>query len=115
MAIELQEFQLILLCRPDDAPGYDEQEPARIQHGHIAYYASLRQAGCVVSNGPVHDQPDDALRGIAIFAVQSAHRARELANADPAVQAGRLAVQVMSWWCPPGTMIRTGKPVTVGD
>jgi uncharacterized protein len=115
MAIELQEFQLILLRRPAGAPGYDEQESARIQRDHVAYYQSLRQAGHVVTNGPVLDQPDDALRGIAIFAVESAGRARELANADPAVQAGRLEAEVMSWWCPPGTMIRTGKPVTVDD
>lgn len=115
MAIELQEFQLILLRRPDGAPGYDEQESARIQRDHVAYYQSMRQAGYVVTNGPVLDQPDDTLRGIAIFAVQSADRAGELANADPAVQAGRLAAQVMSWWCPPGAMVRSGKPVTAGD
>jgi len=30
--------------------------------------------------------------------------ARRLAEADPAVQAGRLAVEIMTWYCPPGTM-----------
>ncbi len=115
MAIELQEFQLILLRRPDGAPSYDEQESARIQRDHVAYYQSMRQAGDVVTNGPVFDQPDVALRGIAIFTVESADRARELADADPAVRAGRLTAEVMSWWCPPGTMIRSGKPVTADD
>jgi uncharacterized protein YciI len=115
MATELQEFQLILLRRPDGAPGYDDQELARIQRDHVAFYASMREAGHVVTNGPVHGQPDEALRGIAIFAVESADRARELASTDPAVRAGRLAAEAMSWWCPPRTMIRDGTPVAIED
>jgi len=115
MAIALQEFQLILLRRPDGAPTYDDQTANRIQREHVAFYASLRQAGHVVTNGPLIDQPDEALRGIAIFAVESVDRARELANGDPAVRAGRLEAQAMSWWCPPRTMIRDGTPVSVQD
>jgi uncharacterized protein len=88
---------------------------ARIQREHVEFYASMRQAGHVVTNGPVLDQPDEALRGIAIFAAGSVDRARELANTDPAVQAGRLEVEAMTWWCPPDTMIRSGEPVTVED
>jgi len=113
MAIELEQFQLILLRRPDGAPVHDEQTTARIQREHLAFYASMREAGHVVTNGPVLDQPDEALRGIAIFAARSVDRARELANTDPAVHAGRLAVEAMTWWCPPHTMIRPGELVTV--
>jgi uncharacterized protein YciI len=115
VAIELEEFQLILLRRPDGAPDYDDQTSARIQRDHVAFYRSMREAGHVVTNGPVLNQPDERLRGIAIFAAGSVDRARELANTDPAVQAGRLEVEAMSWWCPPHTMIRPGKPVTVDD
>jgi hypothetical protein len=92
MAIELQEFQLILLRRPDGAPEFDEPTSARIQREHVGFYA-----------------------GIAIFAAGSVERARELANTDPAVRAGRLEVEAMTWWCPAGTMIRPGEPVTVED
>jgi uncharacterized protein len=113
MATELEEFQLILLRRPDDAPAYDEPTSARIQREHVGFYASLRQAGHVLTNGPVRDQPDERLRGIAIFAARSVDRARELANTDPAVRAGRLEVEAMTWWCPPGTMIRPGEPVII--
>jgi uncharacterized protein len=113
MAIDLHRFQLILLRRPDEAPDYDDETAARIQRDHLAFYAAMRQKGHVVTNGPVLDQPDEALRGIAIFATESAGRARELANADPAVQAGRLEVQAMTWLCPPGTMIKDGIPVSV--
>jgi uncharacterized protein len=115
MAINLEEFQLILLRRPADPPAYGEAESDRIQRDHVAFYGAQRAAGHVVTNGPVLDQPDEALRGIAIFAVGSVARARELASTDPAVRAGRLEVEAMTWWCPPQTMVRGGEPVTVED
>jgi uncharacterized protein YciI len=115
MAVHLQEFQLILLRRPDEAPDYDDETSELIQRQHLAFYAALREAGHVVTNGPVRDQPDEALRGMSIFATESVGRARELANSDPAVQAGRLEVQAMSWLCPPGTMAKDGNPVTIED
>lgn len=90
MAIDLEEYQLILLRTPQSTPSYDDQTTERIQRDHIAFYASMREAGHVITNGPVRDQPDQALRGIAIYAVESLARARELAGTDPAVQAGRL-------------------------
>jgi hypothetical protein len=39
------------------------------------------------------------LRGISVMSVDPAI-ARELCSADPAVRAGRLAVQVMTWMVP---------------
>lgn len=115
MAIDLHGFQLILLRRPDDAPSYDDAAAEQIQRDHLAFYRAMREAGHVVTNGPVLDQPDEALRGIAIFATESVDRARELANTDPAVRAGRLEVQAMTWLCPPHTMISDGIPVSVED
>jgi uncharacterized protein len=82
---------------------------------HLAFYDALRADGRVVTNGPVREQPDESLRGIAIFAAGSADHARELANTDQAVQAGVLEVEAMSWLCPPRTMLRSGTPVTVGE
>jgi len=113
MAVDLQEFQLILLRRPGRAPGYDDETLQRIQREHLAFYAAMREAGHVVTNGPVRDQPDEALRGMAIFATDSLDRARELAGTDPAVRAGRLEVEAMSWLCPPRTMVADGIPVRV--
>ena len=40
-------------------------------------------------------------------------RSRQLAEADPAVRAGRLAVEIMTWYCPPGTMSRPGRAVSL--
>jgi uncharacterized protein YciI len=115
MAIDLHEFQLILLRRPAAAPDYDDETSGRIQREHLAFYAALRAAGQVVTNGPVRDQPDEALRGIGIYAMESVAAAADLARTDPAVRAGRLEVEAMTWLCPPGTMATAGRAVRLED
>lgn len=102
--MELEAFELVLLRRPADAPVYDEARLAEIQAAHVAYHAELRDAGHVVTNGPVSDQSDESLRGLTFYRTGSLDAARRLAEADPAVQAGRLEIDVMHWYCPPGTM-----------
>jgi uncharacterized protein YciI len=114
MAMDLEEFQLVMLVRPDSAPEFSEAEAAALQREHLDYYAGLRRGGQVVTNGPVLDQPDERLRGLAFFTAGSVAEAREIAEGDPAVRAGRLEAEVMTWWCPAGTMARPGRPFTVG-
>ena len=111
--MDLEAFELVLLRRPAGAPDYPEKELARIQRGHLAYHAGLREAGHVVTNGPVDGQPDASLRGLAFYRTGSLERSRQLAEADPAVRAGRLAVEIMTWYCPPGTMSRPGRAVSL--
>jgi uncharacterized protein len=67
----------------------------------------------VGTNGPVVGQPDPSLRGLTFYRTGSVERSRELAEADPAVLAGRLTADIMTWYCPPGTMSRPGKAVTM--
>ena len=66
-----------------------------------------------MTNGPVIDPPDPSLRGLTFYRTGSLEEARRLAEADPAVRAGRLAVDIMTWYCPPGTMREPGRAVTV--
>ena len=49
------------------------------------------------------DQDDERLRSIAIMACDP-ETARGLSNEFPAVQAGRLAVEVMTWMVPTGNV-----------
>jgi uncharacterized protein len=104
--MQLDAFELVLLRRPAQAPGYDEATLDRIQKEHVEYHAALREAGRVVTNGPFSDQVDESLRGLAIYRTGSLEEARRLAEADPAVRAGRLEVDLMHWYCPSGTMVR---------
>ncbi len=66
-----------------------------------------------MTNGPVSDQPDPSLRGLTFYRTGSLARSRQLADADPAVRAGRLTVEIMTWYCPPGTMIQPGRTVSL--
>jgi uncharacterized protein len=109
--MELEAFELVLLRRPDDAPDYPEAELERIQREHLAYLTQLREDGHIVTNGPVDEQPDPSLRGLAFYRTGSLERSRQLAEADPAVRAGRLAAEIMTWYCPAGTMSRPGRAV----
>ena len=113
MPVELEAFELAFLRRPREPRDYDEETLQRIQREHLAYHASLRETGQVVTNGPLADQPDDSLRGLTFYRTGSLEEARRLAQADPAVQAGRLEIHVMTWYCPPGTMVSAGKAVTL--
>ncbi|MDR3034208.1 MAG: YciI family protein [Kitasatospora sp.] len=110
--MDLEAYELVMLRRPEDAPPYDEATLERIQREHLAYHAELRAAGQVVTNGPVTDQPDESLRGVAFYRTGSLEDAHRLAGADPAVKAGRLVVDIMTWYCPAGTMRQPGRPVS---
>jgi len=68
-----------------------------------------------MSDGPVNGQPDPSLRGLTFYRTGSLERSRELAQNDPAVRAGRLVVEIMTWYCRPGTMTRPGRAVTLPD
>jgi uncharacterized protein YciI len=113
--VALEAYELVLLRRPADAPDYDEETLDCIQAEHLAYLGSLRDAGHVVANGPVLEQPDPSLRGLVLFCVGSLDEARRLAEQDPAVRARRLAVEVMTWWCPAGDLTRRGAPVDLSE
>jgi uncharacterized protein YciI len=111
--MELEAFELVLLRRPASPSDYPDEELERIQREHLAYYAGLRAAGQVVTNGPVVEQPDPSLRGLGFYRTGSLEQSRRLAEDDPAVRAGRLAVEIMTWYCPPGTMSQPGRSVTL--
>jgi uncharacterized protein len=111
--MDLEAFELVLLRRPADAPDYPDQELDRIQREHIAYHWELRAAGQVVTNGPVDGPTDPSLRGLTFYRTGSLDQSRQLAENDPAVRAGRLAVEIMTWHCPPGTMSQPGRAVTL--
>ena len=111
--MDLEAFELVLLRRPASPPDYPDEELDRIQREHLAFHADLRATGQIVTNGPVDGQPDLSLRGLAFYRTGSIERSRQLAEDDPAVRAGRLTVEIMTWLCPPGTMSQPGRPVTL--
>jgi uncharacterized protein len=95
--LEFDTYQLILLRWPEQRPSLSDAEADRLQGLHLGHLAAMREQGFIVASGPISDQADEQLRGIAIYKVDSLERARELAESDPAVIAGRLEIDAMTW------------------
>ena len=96
------EHTIVFLMRPENAPAFDADELERLQVKHLTYLRDLQRRGVLIANGPLSEQTDERLRGISIYGVPLAE-ALELANADPMVRAGRLAIDGARWWTPEGT------------
>ena len=96
-------FTVTLLMLRPDAPLLTDDEAAELQDRHLAHGADLQERGLVLARGPLMEQDDERYRGFSIWSVDAA-TAREHAEADPAVRAGRLAVEVMTWMMPAGNL-----------
>jgi uncharacterized protein YciI len=91
---------VLLVLRPD-APELTDEEAAELQDRHRAFRVGLRERDDFLAGGPLDDQDDERLRGLSIWSCDP-ETARRLSEEDPAVQAGRLAVEVMTWMVPAG-------------
>jgi uncharacterized protein YciI len=105
--IDLERYTFVLLRRPADAPDYPEERLDEIQKQHLAHLAELRECGVLLLAGPFGDQPDESLRGLCVLTT-GVDETRELMARDPAVLAGRLAADVMSWWTARGSLPASG-------
>jgi uncharacterized protein YciI len=81
-----------------------EQTPAtaELQKAHLANIHRLAETRKLVVAGPFGD--NGQLRGIFVFKVATLAEARALADTDPAVQAGRLALDIHPWLVPEGVL-----------
>lgn len=96
------EHTIVFLLRSADAPELGEEELDRLQIEHLTYLRGLKRRGLLIANGPLAEQTDERMRGISIYALPLVE-ALELANADPMVRAGRLAIDGARWWTAQGT------------
>lgn len=82
---------------PEKTPATEE-----IQKGHMANINRLAEMKKLIAAGPFGD--DGRLRGIFVFRVGSLEEAKTLTATDPAVQAGRLAMELHTWMVPEGVL-----------
>jgi uncharacterized protein len=101
--VELDQYAFVLLRRGPRAAEFSDEQLAVLQARHIAHLDAMTARGKMVAGGPFSDQPDDSLRGFCLYAT-GLDEARKLAESDPSVQAGRMAVDVMSWWTKKGSV-----------
>ena len=101
--MDFDRHTLVLLVLRPDAAELSDEEATELQNRHLAFRADLRERGYIVAGGPLDDQDDERLRGMSIMSCDP-ETARRVSNEDPAVQAGRLAVEVMTWMVPAGNV-----------
>ena len=101
--VELDRHTLVLLVRRPDAPELTDEEADELQDRHLAFRAGLRDRGYLLAGGPLTDQDDERLRGLSVWTCDP-ETARRLSGDDPAVRAGRLAAEVMTWMVPQGNV-----------
>jgi uncharacterized protein YciI len=107
--MELDQYYVVLSKKgPNWAPGSTPELEA-LQRRHLAHKTTMHQAGNLIVAGPVQPEGESDLRGIDIFhfeAFESLEELKALVEADPVVQAGRLALDYLTWYVPKGTTIR---------
>jgi uncharacterized protein YciI len=91
----------ILVKGPHWTPG-DSAYVTKIQEGHLAHLQAMWKAGKLVLAGPLDDDGD--WRGVLIYRTKTLEEAQQLANDDPAVKVGRLAVTMHPWWVQRGIL-----------
>lgn len=75
-------------------------ETAKIQEGHMANIQRMAATGKLILAGPFSDSGD--LRGMFVFDLTDIEEARAMAEQDPAVQAGRLVIDLHPWYSASG-------------
>lgn len=84
--------------------GHSEEEADRLQAAHLHYLFGLMESGQLLINGPVLGEGE--LRGVSIYASGDVEAVTRIAEADPAVQAGRLYIEAYPWFGLPGSALR---------
>jgi uncharacterized protein YciI len=79
-------------------------EADSLQKLHLEHLGRMYNEGFADISGPFGDEGET--RGITIYNVPTLQIADSLANLDPMVQAGRLAVEIRPWWAAKGFKLR---------
>lgn len=100
--MKLTQTYLAFLTRGDKWTPEKTPATQEIQKGHMANINRLAEMKKLVAAGPFGD--NGRLRGIFVFRVGSLEEAKALTATDPAVQAGRFAMEIHPWMVPEGVL-----------
>ncbi len=105
---KLTTYYLVVLLKGKAWTAQESPERTKLQEQHIAHLTKLGDEGAGLAAGPFGDGGD--IRGLLIVAAKSEQHARELEAADPAVKAGRLAIDVLPFMAPEGWFHKPATP-----
>lgn len=100
---EMKTYYMVFLVKGENRT-QDSATAAEIQKQHLAHLDKLWNEGKLDIAGPFLDDGDT--RGICIYNVKTIEEAKALAEADPAVKAGRLKVIVRAWYSMKGASLK---------
>ena len=101
--MELESYTFVLLKRGPRAAEYSDEELGRLQEQHLGHLAAMKERGAMLLAGPFSEQRDETMRGFCLYRT-GLEETRRLAESDPSVRAGRMAVEMMTWWTARGTL-----------
>ena len=99
---ELKTYYFGLISRGPKWTAERTPETDKLQAGHMANINAMAKAGKLVIAGPFDNAGNYA--GVFVFKVDTIEEAKALSAADPAVVAGRLAVDVHPWMVLKGSL-----------
>ena len=99
--MEFDTFTVVLLELRPDAPQLDDAAANALQDAHLDHLATLHEQGHLLAAGPLSG--GGQFRGLSILRMDE-EETRRLKEADPAVQAGRFSLRIMSWQVPAGAV-----------
>ncbi len=99
----MQKYFIVFL-KSGENRSQDQEEAMKLQQEHLAYLGDLYEKGIINLNGPSGGEGD--LRGFSVYNVATIEQAREYAENDPMVKAGRLKVEVHPWWLAKGSGVK---------
>lgn len=100
---EMKIYYLVFLKKGPNR-NQDSTTAAKIQKEHLMFLTKMYNEGHADIIGPLMDDID--IRGIAVYNTKTADEARQLAEGDPAVKAGRIVIEVHPWYTLKGGVLR---------
>jgi uncharacterized protein YciI len=94
----MQTIHIAMLYRGPAATKESTPETQKIQEAHLAHITKLAKDGHALIAGPMGGDGD--LRGVIFLKAASAAAAMALEASDPAVRAGRLRVEILTFMTP---------------
>jgi uncharacterized protein len=100
---EMATYYVGILKRGPKWTAESTEETKKLQAGHMANIKKMAATGKLIVAGPFTDGGD--LRGLFIFKADSIEDVKAMVAEDPAVQAGRLVVDMKPWMAAKGIKI----------